>query len=74
LGGKVNGKWPGLEKDQLEEPGDLRVTTDYRSVLSEVLSRRMGFSDSGTVFPGFEPARAGTSVIGRGSAQRPPLL
>lgn len=53
IGGKVHGVWPGLRKDQLEEPGDLKVTTDYRSVLSDVLTKRMGFSNLSEVFPGY---------------------
>jgi uncharacterized protein (DUF1501 family) len=41
-GGQVFGKWPGLKPEQLEGPGDLRVTTDYRALLGEVLSQRLG--------------------------------
>lgn len=37
-GGKVYGDWPGLKEAQLEGPGDLKVTTDYRDVLIEVLT------------------------------------
>src|SRR5205823_280955 len=40
-GSKVIGTWPGLEAHQLEGPGDLKVTTDYRSVLAEALSSQM---------------------------------
>ena len=52
VGGKVHGRWPGLADGQLEPPGDLRVTTDYRDVLAEVLSRRVGNADVSAVFPG----------------------
>ncbi len=58
-GGKVHGRWPGMEPHQLEEPGDLGVTTDYRSVLAEVLARRMGFAESGEVFPGLQASNVG---------------
>lgn len=51
-GGKVYAKWPGLEEAQLEPPGDLRVTTDYRQVLSDVLSHSFAV-DPGKVFAGF---------------------
>jgi len=51
-GGRVITKWPGLEEHQLEPPGDLQVTTDYREVLSEVLVHSFG-SDPGNVFAGF---------------------
>ncbi|GAB4465870.1 MAG: DUF1501 domain-containing protein [Armatimonadaceae bacterium] len=40
-GGKVYTKWPGLEENQLEQPGDLRVTTDYRTVLAEIVEKRL---------------------------------
>lgn len=53
-GGKVLGRWPGLAKDRLFEESDLAVTTDYRSVLAEVLAKRRGATDVGAVFPGFE--------------------
>ena len=33
-GGKVYGKWPGLERDQLWEGRDLAITTDFRDVFS----------------------------------------
>ncbi len=36
-GGKVWGQWPGLEQTQLHEARDLAVTTDYRSVIGQVL-------------------------------------
>ncbi len=57
LGGGVAGKqvfadWPGLADNQLES-GDLRVTTDYRSVLSELLRKRSGNQKLDEVFPGF---------------------
>ncbi|MCW5942804.1 MAG: DUF1501 domain-containing protein [Fimbriimonadaceae bacterium] len=58
-GGRVIADWPGLEPTQLEEPGDLRVTTDYREVLAEVLETRMGLADPSSVFPGVGRARRG---------------
>jgi uncharacterized protein (DUF1501 family) len=54
-GGKVYGKWPGLEKEQLFEGRDLAVTTDYRAVLSELVGGHLGQKDLTTVFPGFQP-------------------
>jgi uncharacterized protein (DUF1501 family) len=52
-GGQVFGAWPGLNNEQLYDHADLAVTTDYRQVLSELLSKRMGNSDVEAVFPGF---------------------
>ena len=51
-GGKVYGKWPGLDNDQLNEGRDLALTTDYRQVLGEVVSKTIGASDLDLVFPG----------------------
>ena len=51
-GGRVHAHWPGLEEHQLDPTGDLLVTTDYRSVLGDVLARRMGNSSVEDVFPG----------------------
>jgi len=53
-GGKVYGKWPGLAPEQLNEGRDLTLTTDFRSVLGEVISEHLGTHDLGAVFPGFE--------------------
>jgi uncharacterized protein (DUF1501 family) len=54
-GGKVYGKWPGLEKEQLFEGRDLAVTTDFRTVLSELVQGHLGRKDLSPVFPGFQP-------------------
>ena len=56
-GGKVYGRWPGLGESQLYEGRDLAVTTDFRLVLSEVVSQYLGNKDLKTVFPGFEEGR-----------------
>jgi uncharacterized protein (DUF1501 family) len=52
-GGKIYGKWPGLEREQLYEGRDLAVTTDFRTVLSELAVGHMGTTDLKSVFPGF---------------------
>ncbi len=53
-GGKVYGRWPGLGPGQLYDGRDLALTTDFRSVLGEVLQRHLGSKDLKTVFPGFD--------------------
>lgn len=50
-GGKVYGQWPGLGTEQLYDNRDLAITTDYRRVLSEILIRRLGNPNLGTIFP-----------------------
>jgi uncharacterized protein (DUF1501 family) len=56
-GGKVYGKWPGLEKEQLYEGRDLAVTTDFRDVLCELVSGHLGQKNLAQVFPGFTPSK-----------------
>jgi uncharacterized protein (DUF1501 family) len=51
-GGKVYGKWPGLENEQLNEGRDLALTTDFRDVLGEVVTRTLGAENLEMVFPG----------------------
>jgi uncharacterized protein (DUF1501 family) len=58
-GGKTYGQWPGLEKEQLFEGRDLAVTTDFRTVLSELVRGHLGQNDISSVFPGF---KAGASL------------
>ena len=55
-GGQVYGAWPGLHNDQLYDHADLAITTDYRQVMSELLTRRLGESNISNVFPGFAPS------------------
>ncbi len=57
VGGQVYGRWPGLGAADLVD-GDLAGTTDYRTVLAEVLEKRCGVATS-TVFPGLDAARLG---------------
>ena len=56
-GGKVYSDWPTLDEAHLIQ-GDLRITTDYRIVLSELLSKRMGNPQFDRVFPQFKPGKS----------------
>jgi uncharacterized protein (DUF1501 family) len=49
-GGQVISDWPGLDIVANE---DLQITTDLRSVISELLNKRLGGTDVAAVFPGF---------------------
>src|SRR5580692_2916092 len=53
-GGKVYGRWPGLDQSQLYEGRDLALTTDFRQVLGEAVARHMGNKNLNDVFPGYE--------------------
>lgn len=52
-GGKVYGKWPGLAADQLNEGRDLRLTTDFRTVFSEIAVKHLGATRVEKIFPGY---------------------
>jgi uncharacterized protein (DUF1501 family) len=53
-GGRMYGKWPGLNADALDHGVDLAVTTDYRTVFGEIAQHRFGAAPD-AVFPGFKP-------------------
>ncbi|HLY39980.1 MAG TPA: DUF1501 domain-containing protein [Terracidiphilus sp.] len=53
-GGKVYGRWPGLNNEQLNQGRDLALTTDYRQVLGEVVNKTLGAANFELVFPGAE--------------------
>ncbi|MFN8581667.1 MAG: DUF1501 domain-containing protein [Gemmatimonadaceae bacterium] len=57
-GAKVHGKWPGLAPEQLYEGRDLALTTDFRSVFSEIVAKHMGAEHIDAVFPGFAGQRS----------------
>jgi uncharacterized protein (DUF1501 family) len=54
-GGRYYGRWPGLQNTV---DADLPVTTDFRSVLAEIVRTRTAAS-VGSVFPGFAPETLG---------------
>jgi uncharacterized protein (DUF1501 family) len=58
-GGRVHGRWPGLDPGQLFGPGDLAVTTDYRDVLAEICRKRLNNPAVDQIFPGFTPGQQG---------------
>jgi uncharacterized protein (DUF1501 family) len=53
-GGKVYGRWPGLDQSQLYEGRDLALTTDFRQVIGEAIAQHMGNMNLAAVFPGFD--------------------
>jgi uncharacterized protein (DUF1501 family) len=62
-GGKVYGRWPGLAPEVLYEGRDLNLTTDFRTVCSEVISRHLGQKDLSKIFPGFRTTTAPLGLI-----------
>jgi len=53
-GGKIYGKWPGLEREQLHDGRDLALTSDFRDVLGELVANHMGNPGAASVFPGYQ--------------------
>jgi uncharacterized protein (DUF1501 family) len=64
VGGNVVGgyhaSWPGLSQDALED-GDVKVTTDFRQLLADIVQRRVPDVSVADVFPGL--TRNPTGVI-----------
>lgn len=63
-GGQVHltGAWPGLAPGDLDisgPGGGLQMTTDFRHVLSELVSSHLGIPNVGGVFPGHSPTPLG---------------
>lgn len=52
-GGKVHGTWPGLAREQLYEGRDLALTTDFRAVFADILTKHLGALTLDPVFPGY---------------------
>lgn len=53
VNGGLYGNWPGLATTQLYDNADLAVTTDYRRVLAEILTKRMQNFNLDQIFPGY---------------------
>ena len=56
-GGKVHGRLPELARENLYEGRDLPVTTDFRTVFSEVAEKHFSLADGTELFPGWQGPR-----------------
>ncbi len=58
-GGRMVGRWPGLDVARRFEGRDVAVTTDFRDLFAEILARHLGATNLSAVFPGFtaDPGR-----------------
>jgi uncharacterized protein (DUF1501 family) len=72
-GGQVYGNWPGLANNQLYQSTDLAVTTDYRRVLSEIVTKRLGNPNLSAVFPGYA-GYTSMNILKGGTVTVPPPL
>ncbi|MBV8544400.1 MAG: DUF1501 domain-containing protein [Acidobacteria bacterium] len=61
-GGKVHGKWPGLGSQQLYENRDLAITTDFRDIFAELLTKQLAVPSLKSVFPNYEPKLRGVML------------
>jgi len=52
---KVHGRWPGLAPELLYEGRDLALTTDFRAVFAEVVTKHLGAKRLDALFPGYTP-------------------
>jgi uncharacterized protein (DUF1501 family) len=57
-GGQYYGRWPGLGTESVID-GDLQVTTDYRNVLGEIVSKRFPDRSVPALFPDLQLAPVG---------------
>ena len=62
-GGRVYGRWPGLARAGLFEARDLPVTTDFRTLFTEVATRHLGVAPT-TLFPGWTAAAPPLGLFG----------
>ncbi len=62
-GGLVYGNVQPLTVENLEDGRDLAVTTDFRSVFSEVADKHLKISNDKVLFPGFDPKKMGVLKV-----------
>jgi uncharacterized protein (DUF1501 family) len=62
-GGQVHGKMPALAVENLEDGRDLPVTTDFRSVFSEVADHHLGIAYDKVLFPDWTGAKIGVMQL-----------
>lgn len=61
-GGRVLTKnWPGLARENLDSGQDLKVTIDYRDILSEIVQNRLGNPNLDFIFPTWKPTMLGVT-------------
>src|SRR5262249_30240053 len=61
-GGRVLVKnWPGLAKENLDSGEGIKVTIDYRDILSEIVQNRLGNTNLGFIFPSWTPTMLGVT-------------
>src|SRR5208282_1616471 len=64
-GGKVYGRWPGLDQSQLYQGRDLAVTTDFRQVLGEAVYKHLGNTRQTVIPSGVSDSRSESDAESR---------
>jgi uncharacterized protein (DUF1501 family) len=62
-GGIVHGKVPELAIENLEDNRDVPVTTDFRSIFSEVATAHLHIKDNGKLFPDYKGPKIGVAKV-----------
>lgn len=67
-GGQFYGQWPGIAEDDLFQGADVWATTDYRTLFSEMLIKRLHNNSLYEIFPGYTEAEYQPLGVFSGSA------
>lgn len=70
-GGQLYGQWPGLSEQDLFQGADVWATTDYRTVLTECLLKRLRNNRIAQIFPGYTAGEYQPLGVFRGSLVDP---
>lgn len=70
-GGRFYGNWLGLSEEAIYKGADVWATTDYRTIFSEMLIKRLHSNKLFEIFPGFTKAEYQPLGVFSGSALHP---
>lgn len=64
-GGRVHGRWPGLDDSSLHENRDLAITTDFRDVIALIAERHLALPDAqlDRLFPDRPPGQTAPRIL-----------
>ena len=64
-GGRVHGRWPGIDDSSLHENRDLAITTDFRDVIALIAERHLALPDAqlDRLFPDRPPGQTAPRIL-----------
>lgn len=64
-GGRVHGRWPGIDDSSLHENRDLAITTDFRDVIALIAERHLALPDAqlDRLFPDRPPGQTSPRIL-----------